>query len=120
MDDSIAVSDLSSAEVQDVLDLAVRLKKEYFDRGNPPLLEGKVLSMIFQKPSLWTRVSFDGAMRHLGGDALTIQEKLGKGKGSSMAFAGDGNKNRKRGVGYSPRNTKSASAHRIAVDNLAK
>ena len=70
MKDFLAVSDLSSVEVQDLLDLAIRLKKEYFGGGNPPLFKGKVLGMIFQKPSLRTRVSFDMAMRHMGGDAL--------------------------------------------------
>ncbi len=86
MDDFIAVSDLSSAEVQDLLDLAVRLKKEYFDGGNPPLLKGKVLGMIFQKPSLRTRVSFDMAMRHLGGDALYLSpNEIGLGQRESIA-----------------------------------
>ncbi len=86
MDDFLAVSDLSSAEVQDLLDLAIRLKKEYFDGGNPPLLKGKVLGMIFQKPSLRTRVSFDMAMRHLGGDALYLSpSEIGLGQRESIA-----------------------------------
>ena len=86
MDDFLAVSDLSSAEVQDLLDLAIRLKKEYFDGGNPPLLKGKVLGMIFQKPSLRTRVSFDMAMRHLGGDALYLSpNEIGLGQRESIA-----------------------------------
>jgi ornithine carbamoyltransferase len=86
MDDFLAVSELSSAEVQDLLDLAIRLKKEYFDGGNPPLLKGKVLGMIFQKPSLRTRVSFDMAMRHLGGDALYLSpSEIGLGQRESIA-----------------------------------
>ncbi len=86
MDDFLAVSDLSAAEVQDLLDLAIRLKKEYFDRGNPPLLKGMVLGMIFQKPSLRTRVSFDMAMRHLGGDALYLSpSEIGLGQRESIA-----------------------------------
>ena len=86
MDDFLAVSDLSSSEVQDLLDLAIRLKKEYFDGGNPPLLKGKVLGMIFQKPSLRTRVSFDMAMRHLGGDALYLSpNEIGLGQRESIA-----------------------------------
>src|SRR5512143_2238559 len=86
MDDFLAVSDLSPSEVQDLLDVAVRLKKEYFDRGNPPLLKGKVLGMIFQKPSLRTRVSFDMAMRHCGGDALYLSpNEIGLGKRESTA-----------------------------------
>jgi ornithine carbamoyltransferase len=68
----LAISDFSPAEIQNLLDLSVKLKQEYFTGGNPPLLKGKVLGMIFQKPSLRTRVSFDMAMRHLGGDALYL------------------------------------------------
>jgi ornithine carbamoyltransferase len=86
MDDFLAVSDLSASEVQDLLDLALRLKKEYFDRGNQPLLKGKVLGMIFQKPSLRTRVSFDMAMRHLDGDALYLSpSEIGLGQRESIA-----------------------------------
>lgn len=86
MDDFLAVSDLSAAEVQDLLDVAIRLKKEYFDKGNPPLLKGKVLGMIFQKPSLRTRVSFDMAMRHLAGDALYLSpNEIGLGQRESIA-----------------------------------
>lgn len=82
----LAVSDLTPAEVQELLDLALRLKKEYFDRGNRPLLKGKVLGMIFQKPSLRTRVSFDMAMRHMGGDALYLSpSEIGLGQRESIA-----------------------------------
>jgi ornithine carbamoyltransferase len=82
----LAVSDLSSSEVQEVLDLAVDLKKEYFDKGNRPLFKGKVLGMIFQKPSLRTRVSFDMAMRHMGGDALYLSpSEIGLGQRESIA-----------------------------------
>lgn len=80
------VSDYSPAEIQDMLDLAIRLKKEYVAGGNQPLLKGKVLGMIFQKPSLRTRVSFDMAMRHLGGDALYLSpNEIGLGKRESIA-----------------------------------
>jgi ornithine carbamoyltransferase len=80
------ISDHSPEELQDLLDLAIRLKKEHFSSGNPPLLKGKVLGMIFQKPSLRTRVSFDMAMRHLGGDALYLSpDEIGLGKRESIA-----------------------------------
>ena len=86
MKNFLAVSDLTPAEVQELLDLAVRLKKEYFDQGNRPLLKGKVLGMIFQKPSLRTRVSFDMAMRHVGGDALYLSPgEIGLGERESIA-----------------------------------
>ena len=86
MEHFLAVSDLTSEEVQDLLDLAIRLKKEYFQKGNPPLFKGKVLGMIFQKPSLRTRVSFDMAMRHMDGDALYLSpSEIGLGKRESIA-----------------------------------
>jgi ornithine carbamoyltransferase len=82
----LAVSDLSSGEVQELLDVAIQLKQEYFKKGNPPLFKGKVLGMIFQKPSLRTRVSFDMAMRHCGGDALYLSpNEIGLGKRESIA-----------------------------------
>ena len=80
------VSDYPPAEIQDILDLAIRLKKEYFAGGNPPLFKGKVLAMIFQKPSLRTRVSFDMAMRHMGGDALYLSpNEIGLGKREAIS-----------------------------------
>ena len=82
----LAISDLASGEVQDLLDLAIKLKEEYFKKGNPPYFKGRVLGMIFQKPSLRTRVSFDMAMRHCGGDALYLSpNEVGLGKRESIA-----------------------------------
>jgi ornithine carbamoyltransferase len=86
MKDFIAIADFPAADIQDMLDLAVRLKKEHQAGGNQPLLKNKVLAMIFQKPSLRTRVSFDMAMRHLGGDALYLSPtEIGLGKRESIA-----------------------------------
>jgi len=82
----LAISDLTSEEVQDLLDVALKLKEEHFKKGNPPYFKGKVLGMIFQKPSLRTRVSFDMAMRHCGGDALYLSpNEIGLGKRESIA-----------------------------------
>lgn len=84
--DFIAVSDYSPSELQEMLDLAIQLKKEYFSKGNQPIFKGKVLAMLFQKPSLRTRMSFDMAMRHLGGDALYISpNEVGLGQRESIA-----------------------------------
>jgi ornithine carbamoyltransferase len=86
MKDFIAIADYSPSEIQELLDLAEKLKLEWKTKGNPPLLKGKVLGMIFQKPSLRTRVSFDMAMRHLGGDALYLSpQEIGLGKRESIA-----------------------------------
>jgi ornithine carbamoyltransferase len=84
--DFIAIADYSPVELKEMLDLAVDLKKEYFSKGNQPILKGKVLGMIFNKPSLRTRISFDMAMRHLGGDALFISPaEIGLGERESIA-----------------------------------
>ena len=82
----LALTDFSKNDLEKLLDLAVSLKKEYFSEGNSPILKGKVLAMVFNKPSLRTRISFDMAMRHLGGDALFISpSEIGLGKRESIA-----------------------------------
>ena len=86
MKDYLAVADYSAEELQSILDIAIELKTEWKKKGNPPLFKDKVLAMIFQKPSLRTRVSFDMAMRHLGGDALYLSPaEIGLGKRESIA-----------------------------------
>jgi len=72
MEHFITVADLTADELWQVLDLARELKGEWRQGGNKPLLKGKTLGMIFQKPSLRTRVSFEMAMIHLGGQALYL------------------------------------------------
>ena len=80
------IADYSPEELQYLLNLAVRLKKERQRGGNRPILKGQVLGMVFQKPSLRTRVSFDMAMRHLGGDALYLSpNEIGLGGRESVA-----------------------------------
>lgn len=66
----VSVSDLSNAELADLLDLAVDLKRRARAGLQDRPLTGKVLGLIFQKPSLRTRASFEVAMRQLGGEAL--------------------------------------------------
>jgi len=86
MTDFLTIPDYSSQELQTILDLALHLKEEWKKNGNTPRLQDKVLAMIFQKPSLRTRVSFDMAMRHLGGDALYLSPaEIGLGERESIA-----------------------------------
>ena len=68
----LTLLDYSPAEIQHLLDIAVKLKKEYRAGGNQPILQGKSLAMLFQKPSLRTRTSFEMGMIHLGGYALSL------------------------------------------------
>jgi ornithine carbamoyltransferase len=86
MNHFLDIFDNTPEELQDILELGIRLKKEHFTTGNQLLFKGKVLGMIFQKPSLRTRISFDMAMRHMGGDALYISpNEIGLGKRESIA-----------------------------------
>ena len=68
----ITIADLSTEEVWQILNLAKELKEEWRKGGNKPILKGKTLGMVFQKPSLRTRVSFEMGMIHLGGQALYL------------------------------------------------
>ena len=80
------IADYSAEEIKKMLDLAIKLKDAYLKGKSRPLLKDKVLAMVFQKPSLRTRVSFDMAMRHLGGDALYLSpQEIGLGKRESIA-----------------------------------
>jgi ornithine carbamoyltransferase len=82
----ITISELSSAEVQHILDVARELKEEWKKSGNRPILSGKTLAMVFQKPSLRTRVSFEMAMHQLGGYAFYLSpDEIGLGKRESVA-----------------------------------
>ena len=68
----LSIADLSVDEVWQILNRARELKEEWREGGNKPILKGKTLGMIFQKPSLRTRVSFEMGMIHLGGQALYL------------------------------------------------
>jgi ornithine carbamoyltransferase len=82
----LAILDYSTDELEQLLSLALELKAERAAGGNRPLLRGKTLAMVFQKPSLRTRVSFDMAMRHVGGDALYLSpNEVGLGGRESVA-----------------------------------
>lgn len=86
MQDFLAIADHSPAEIQSLLDLAITLKKEHQKGGNKPILKGKALAMVFQKPSLRTRVSFEMGMQHLGGHAIYIgPQEIGLGQRESIA-----------------------------------
>jgi ornithine carbamoyltransferase len=64
--------DLTPGEIGFLLTEAARLKAAH-RRGRPtPLLRGRVLGMIFEKPSLRTRVSFEAAMAQLGGASVFL------------------------------------------------
>jgi len=81
----ICLADLSADEIWHILHTARDLKAEWQAGGNKPILAGKALAMIFEKPSLRTRVSFEMAMVHLGGHALYLSpQEIGLGKRESI------------------------------------
>ncbi|MCH1625875.1 ornithine carbamoyltransferase [Fredinandcohnia sp. SECRCQ15] len=66
-----------------ILDLAIDLKEKYKQKIETPYLKGKILAMIFEKPSTRTRVSFEAGMLQLGGSALFLTSndlQLGRGE----------------------------------------
>jgi ornithine carbamoyltransferase len=65
----LTIPDLSPLEISTILGLASHLKSSR-SADQLPLLRGKTLGMLFEKPSLRTRVSFEVGMTHLGGHAL--------------------------------------------------
>ncbi|MBS7657830.1 MAG: ornithine carbamoyltransferase [Candidatus Bathyarchaeia archaeon] len=81
--DFLTLQEFSPEEIWKILKLSNFLKKG----GKPPTkLKGKILAMIFQKPSTRTRVSFEVAMKQLGGEALYLSwNELQLGRGETIA-----------------------------------
>ena len=67
--DLTSILDLTSEELAEILDVALAMKRD----GAPPSLSGRTLALIFEKPSLRTRVSFEMAMANLGGRAIYLE-----------------------------------------------
>lgn len=79
----LSLHDLSVKEVDDLLKLSIKLKKELKEGIPHPLLKGKSLGMIFTKSSTRTRVSFEVGMHQLGGYPLFLSSndiQLGRGE----------------------------------------
>jgi ornithine carbamoyltransferase len=79
--DFLSISDLTSEGIRSLISRAVAMKEE----GRNSLLSGKMLVLLFEKPSLRTRVSFEVAMRQLGGESLYLSpEEVQLGKRESI------------------------------------
>jgi len=79
----LTLHDLSTDEINQVIDLAIELKAAHREGRQEPIFAGKVLAMIFEKSSTRTRVSFESGMAQLGGDALFLSPndtQLGRGE----------------------------------------
>jgi ornithine carbamoyltransferase len=70
--DLISIFDLSADEIKQILSLAATLKQRLAERKPFTPLLGKTLAMIFEKPSLRTRVTFEAGMTQLGGHAIFL------------------------------------------------
>jgi len=75
--DLLSIVDLHRKEIEHLIKEARRMKRE----GAQPFLSGKTLALLFEKPSLRTRVSFEMAMYQLGGHSIYLSpEEVGLGK----------------------------------------
>ena len=70
--DFLALDQLTRAELDEILHISATLKRDLKAGGREPLLAGKTLAMIFEKPSLRTRVTFEVGMTQLGGYAVYL------------------------------------------------
>jgi ornithine carbamoyltransferase len=68
----LSICDLSSKQILDILNLAEILKSPVNVEESRKQLRGRILGMVFQKPSTRTRISFETAMLHLGGNAINL------------------------------------------------
>lgn len=79
--DLLSISDLNPDELDFLVQSALSMKRD----GNRPVLEGKTAALIFEKPSLRTRVSFEVGMKQLGGSAIYLsQAEVGLGQRESV------------------------------------
>jgi ornithine carbamoyltransferase len=80
--DLLSIADLDGEEVEHLIEQARRMKRE---AARAPL-SGRTLALLFEKPSLRTRVSFDMAMYQLGGHSIYLSpEEVGLGRRESAA-----------------------------------
>jgi ornithine carbamoyltransferase len=75
MQNLVTLFDLTPDDVREIFRLAADLKAQWAKGTRPPLLAGRVLTQVFEKPSLRTRLSFEAAMMQLGGDSIFLGKK---------------------------------------------
>lgn len=76
--DLLGIADLNVQDIELILDVAQLLKLHKFDDTQTMFAKGQTLAMLFEKPSLRTRVTFEAGMIQLGGSAINIEGKLGE------------------------------------------
>ncbi len=75
--DVLGIADLSAEEIHLIIDTAQQLKINKFDETQTLFAKGQSLVMLFEKPSLRTRVTFEAGMTQLGGHAIYMEGQLG-------------------------------------------
>jgi len=84
--DLLSIKDFSEEEIYSLFKRAERLKTEIRKKGKVNLLKGKIGVLVFEKPSLRTRVTFETALKELGGDAIYLApQDIGLGKRETVA-----------------------------------
>jgi ornithine carbamoyltransferase len=81
----VSLFDLTPDDLRRILVTALELKKRLAKGDRPPVLERRVLAMLFEKPSLRTRVSFETGIAQLGGTSLFLGDDVGWGKRESIS-----------------------------------
>ncbi len=81
----LSLFDMSAVEIERVFTITQQLKSKLAEGIREPVLAGHVAALLFEKPSLRTRVSFETGMVHLGGSSLFLGEDVGWGKRESIA-----------------------------------
>ena len=81
----LSLFDISESDLKQILATASHLKSGLARGERPPVLERRVLALLFEKPSLRTRVSFETGIAQLGGSSLFLGEDVGWGKRESPA-----------------------------------
>ena len=81
----LTLFDLTTPEIERIFAITEDIKTKLQQGLREPLLPGRVLAMIFEKPSLRTRVSFETGMTHLGGASQFLGADVGWGKREAMS-----------------------------------
>ncbi len=76
----VTLDDVSSEEIHTIFALSKDIKTKFAQGIREPLLPGRVMALLFEKPSLRTRVSFQAGMGHLGGSSMMLGDDVGFGK----------------------------------------
>ena len=84
----ITLADLKSGEIERIFAITEDLKTKYQNGLREALLPGRVMALLFEKPSLRTRVSFEAGIVNLGGNSLFLGDDVGWGSRESMADFG--------------------------------